>query len=252
MLPLSFIKFSWIRFRNLSATPGSLVSPCPVTPGLCVAQAEAPSSLLAGHALRKTCPSLPEEHSVLELDGHTTLPCCKRPHQAHRSGTFPILSFWAFRLESAPGTHGESLENDKLNSWDALCEFLPSVTTDTTLLLTLKESTLSPVSRSPADGRRRRALLTHCFQTLPSGPSQTPSHLETNDLRNHRLSLIVIVTPSFLLPSLHSLKFWILPHDLNSSSVLVTIYSDFNIPVLLWNAGRCLVLLVHSSIPDSH
>ncbi|OWK06390.1 hypothetical protein Celaphus_00011831 [Cervus elaphus hippelaphus] len=49
----------------------------------------------------------PHEHSVLELDGHTTLPCCKRPHQAHRSGTFPILSFWAFRLESAPGTHAE-------------------------------------------------------------------------------------------------------------------------------------------------
>jgi len=80
-------------------------------PGLCVAHAEAASALSAVHSLRKTCPSVPEEYSVLELDRHTTLHSCKRPYQVHRSGAFSILSFRALRLEIALGTHDESLEN---------------------------------------------------------------------------------------------------------------------------------------------
>ncbi|CAM9882642.1 unnamed protein product [Rangifer tarandus platyrhynchus] len=45
--------------------------------------------LLAGHALRKTCPSLPEEHSVLELDDTPRCPAVNGPTRLTASTISP-------------------------------------------------------------------------------------------------------------------------------------------------------------------
>ena len=74
MLPLSYIKFLSICFRNLYSTPGSHLSlPVSYCQASVLHEQRTPSALLAVQSLSETSPSIPDKYSALELDGQTTV-----------------------------------------------------------------------------------------------------------------------------------------------------------------------------------
>lgn len=212
MLPLSYIKFLRICFRNLFYPRESSFLPVPYCQASVPHQQKTPSAPLAVQSLSKTSPSIPDKYSVLELDGQTTVlwgTAVNEPISltvpAPPPSCLPCLPlgrcFW--KLMVSP----QKIPTE-LNPCSIVCDFLPSVIVDA-LLLIWKQSSLSRISQTTLDGRGAGAFLSHAhsFQTLISFWSFKTLR-SVPDLRNHMpaLLLLLLLSPILLLSPLHSLK----------------------------------------------